>query len=324
MAFNAISLARHQHYDGLALSGVHALGSTSMHHINTPRLAATVCSREASMYFTPESVCGLARRRTMNSGPLYTSVIDDIPEDPFSGYLSDISEDTTFSNHADAPQLVRTRHESQRQFLNKSITEPTNDMQGWSQSTVAYTPPALKVTRGASLKALGRRLSLSIMPNAVPGRIRANTQPLAQAPRTSYIAERSESQWSLQPKKRTSWFDSIKRRIQGVRSRRADAEAMVPITAYWGAECREPIDDDPEAGPTGLYPRLRSQPSLSPTSDASPVRARDDASFVPEIDIVQPQPQTLTPTPQRHPRKARFLLPHRHNIVSSTQYGVLD
>ncbi|KAJ1782113.1 hypothetical protein LPJ62_005569 [Coemansia sp. RSA 2167] len=324
MAFNAISLARHQHYDGLALSGVHALGSTSMHHINTPRLAATVCSREASMYFTPESVCGLARRRTMNSGPLYTSVIDDIPEDPFSGYLSDISEDTTFSNHADAPQLARTRHESQRQFLNKSITEPTNDVQGWSQSTVAYTPPALKVTRGASLKALGRRLSLSIMPNAVPGRIRANTQPLAQAPRTSYIAERSESQWSLQPKKRTSWFDSIKRRIQGVRSRRADAEAMVPITAYWGAECREPIDDDPEAGPTGLYPRLRSQPSLSPTSDASPVRARDDASFVPEIDIVQPQPQTLTPTPQRHPRKARFLLPHRHSIVSSAQYGVLD
>ncbi|KAJ2346993.1 hypothetical protein GGF43_004860, partial [Coemansia sp. RSA 2618] len=134
------------------------------------------------MYCSPENARGLARRRTMNSA-LYNSIIIDVPENPLSGYLSDISEDTdTFGDEDDVPQYTNTKHDGQRRYLNRCITEsPIDEIPGWPQPTAAYMPPpVLKVNRGSSLKALGRRLSLNIMPNASQGRFRPNTKPLAQ------------------------------------------------------------------------------------------------------------------------------------------------
>ncbi|KAJ2320593.1 hypothetical protein IWW52_001273 [Coemansia sp. RSA 2704] len=291
------------------------------------------------MYYSRENARGLARRRTINDGALYNSIITDDSETSFGGCLSDISEGTNlFGENDELPMFTHSEQPSQRRYLNKCIAEDAVDnAPRWSQTTFGSTPSsAPKARRRQSLRALGRRLSLSLVSSSSPSRLRANAQPATRTNTLSSV-DYTGSRWSLQPRPRTSWLDSIKMRIKGShrRQQHQSAEAAMPIVAPYSEECGEldaGHDEDmsirPEPAPTSQYPRLRSQPSLcqTPAADCSPIQARSEVSFVPDTDNTPDHLRVRAPPrqPQRQPRNSRFLLPHRLSIASYSQYRIIN
>ncbi|KAJ2805849.1 hypothetical protein H4R20_001926 [Coemansia guatemalensis] len=267
--------------------------------------------------------------------------------DRLNGHSSDINENAVLN----ANQSKRFSYKSsaapddQRRYLNQCITTAVSDSPEWSQLAPTLNGNAKTVDR-QPWKSLGRRLSLGFASNKPRSLQRAQAQQTTNGTNASLIMLHSDGLWQSKPKQHSSWLDTIRTRLKGRRHRHRQPQdaAALPIAAHFDADFDEPIEEleDTDAAivdtsapvPAPCYPRLRSQPSLcrsqaGTTDGSSPSRARDEAVFVPDVDNI-PLGHSHALTPQRHsyasqqPLKARFMLPHRLSVASSTQYSSLD
>ncbi|KAJ1666522.1 hypothetical protein IW140_004631 [Coemansia sp. RSA 1813] len=202
---------------------------------------------------------------------------------------------------------------------------------------------------------LSRRLSLRNSASA--GRNTFSTQPMspdtAFANRENSLSHSLQRADGLQPlgvRRRTSWLGSIRKRIKRKdRKNGGDAETM-PITRTFFEENGDNIVGNGYAKPdmhftgplferhespnpgnsAGVYPRLRSQPSLCSstrnTEDESSYTT-SDVVFVPDTDNLMsshPRIVSLVHTPHSWTTKRpQFMLPYRTNMSENAPYKVL-
>ncbi|KAJ1796620.1 hypothetical protein LPJ59_003640 [Coemansia sp. RSA 2399] len=290
----------------------------------------------------------------------------------FDDYLSDASEvnsSGTLETHAN--HTLESYH-NDRRYLNRRIDDVTGWAIGESTvpaSPQAFhntrfgennssrngnesSSDSSKSSARHSWAALGRRLSIQGFPvgNTFYTRPRSSNAGFANGEDSlPHSLQRADGLQPLGVRRRTSWLGSIRKRIKRKdRKNGGEAETM-PIThTFFGDNDHRgggnivgvhymdhPFEQHGSAKPAtsaGIYPRLRSQPSLCSsarnTEDESSLHNANDAAFVPDTDnllgIRAHAPSSVQTPPHRWTAKRpQFMLPHRTSTTENAPYKVL-
>ncbi|KAJ2402837.1 hypothetical protein GGI23_000431 [Coemansia sp. RSA 2559] len=290
----------------------------------------------------------------------------------FDDYLSDASEvNSSGASETQANHTLENYH-SNRRYLNRRIDDITGwaiDESTVAASPHNYHNTRFKENNSSrsgnessstsskssgrhSWATLGRRLSIQGLPvgNAFSTRPKSSNAGLANGENSfPHSLQRADGLQPLGIRRRTSWLGSIKKRIKG-KDRKDGGEAeTIPIThtffednddrgggnivgVHYMDHLFEQHGPSKPAASVGIYPRLRSQPSLCSsarnTEDESSLHNANDVAFVPDTDNMvgiraHPTFSVQTPPHKWTAKRLQFMLPHRTSTAENAPYRVL-